>query len=47
VADRDPTAVAQLVLAHAKTAATFGTSGIEQSSSSAAFSPFVSAGVMF
>jgi hypothetical protein len=32
---------------YAKTAASFGTSGVEQSSSSAAFSPFVSGGVMF
>ncbi len=35
------------VFSYAKTAATFGTSGVEQSSSSAAFSPFVSGGVMF
>jgi hypothetical protein len=35
------------VFSYAKAAATFGTSGVEQSSSSAAFSPFVSAGVMF
>ncbi len=35
------------VFSYAKSAATFSTSGIEQSSSSAAFSPFVSAGIMF
>jgi hypothetical protein len=35
------------VFSYAKTAATFDASGAEQSSSSAAFSPFVSAGVMF
>jgi len=35
------------VFSYAKAAATFSTSGLEQSSSSAAFSPFVSAGVMF
>jgi hypothetical protein len=35
------------VFSYAKAAATFGTSGIEQSASSAAFSPFVSGGIMF
>jgi HEAT repeats len=35
------------VFAYTKTAATIGGSGIDQTSSSAAFSPFVSAGVMF
>lgn len=35
------------VFSYAKTAASFGTSGVEQISSSAAFSPFVSGGVMF
>jgi hypothetical protein len=35
------------VFSYAKTSATFGTSGVEQSSSSAAFHPFVSAGIMF
>jgi hypothetical protein len=35
------------VFSYAKAAATFDTSGLAQSSSSAAFSPFVSAGIMF
>jgi hypothetical protein len=35
------------VFAYSKSAASFATSGIEQSSSSAAFSPFVSGGIMF
>jgi hypothetical protein len=34
------------VFSYAKAAATFGTSGVEQRSSAAAFSPFVSAGIM-
>lgn len=35
-----------VVFSYAKTAATFGSSGVEQSSSAAAFTPFVSAGIM-
>jgi hypothetical protein len=35
-----------VVFAYAKAAATFGGSGVEQSSSAAAFNPFVSAGIM-
>jgi hypothetical protein len=35
------------VFSYAKAAASFGTSGVESSSSSASFNPFVSAGVMF
>ena len=35
------------VFSYAKAAATFGSSGVESSSSAAAFSPFVSAGIMF
>jgi hypothetical protein len=35
------------VFSYAKAASTLGTSGVEQSTSSAGFSPFVSAGVMF
>jgi hypothetical protein len=35
-----------VVFSYAKAAARFGTSGVEQSSSAAAFNPFVSAGIM-
>lgn len=35
-----------VVFAYAKAAASFGSSGVEQSSSAAAFNPFVSAGIM-
>ncbi|HET7504271.1 MAG TPA: HEAT repeat domain-containing protein [Kofleriaceae bacterium] len=35
------------VFSYAKAAASFGTSGVEQSSSSASFNPFVSAGILF
>lgn len=35
------------VFSYAKVAATFGSSGVQQSASSASFNPFVSAGVMF
>jgi hypothetical protein len=38
---------ASAVFSFSKAAATFDTSGVEQSSSSATFSPFVSGGIMF